>query len=366
MNSFNLLTILSDTGLMELSFLGFLKIIFLIIFIIINIILLYCNYKDKKYSTKCKSESQLKSSISEWKSLRNVAKEFIVAVGLVSSFITINNEFFKKPEKAKEADAIIVEEKAPIASAYSAIIPEKSERVANNFANKLHMPSISHKLEEITQTKSKRSALIKAIEERNVKWEEDGNVEHLNKNKLDEVKIQGLEIAEKRHQSELEQNILTGKKFSELVSKEEDEEKYLALINEDIKKSSIFDLDIEKIWKELKKLDLEELWKKLNFLDLEELWIIFESFNGITKLVITMMFSNYFILSCISGLALNLYGNKLLDKFQLENRYPKLAIFIKYRRKVSQYYIISNIIFIILVCILNLIFGISVLSIMYL
>ena len=88
--------------------------------------------------------------------------------------------------------------------------------------------------------------------------------------------------------------------------------------------------------------------------------------DGITKVVITMMFSSYFILSCILGLALNLYGNILLDKFQLETRYPKLAFIIKYRRKVSQYYIISNIIFIILVCLTNLIFGISVLSLVYL
>ena len=78
-----------------------------------------------------------------------------------------------------------------------------------------------------------------------------------------------------------------------------------------------------------------------------------------------MMFSSYFTLSCILGIAINLYGNYLLERYKLEEKYPRVAVFIKYRRKATKYYIISNIIFIILTCIMNIFYGITILSIIY-
>jgi hypothetical protein len=84
-----------------------------------------------------------------------------------------------------------------------------------------------------------------------------------------------------------------------------------------------------------------------------------------TKIACVMMFSNYLILTCILGIAINLYGNYLLDRFKLEKQYPKIAIFIKYRQKVSKYYILSNMIYIVLVCIMNIFCGIAILEIIY-
>jgi hypothetical protein len=94
--------------------------------------------------------------------------------------------------------------------------------------------------------------------------------------------------------------------------------------------------------------------KKSSIFDFEELWNRFETFDGLTKVVCVMMFSSYCILSCIFGITINLYGNYLLDRFKLEEKYPQIAIFIKYRRKVSKYYILSNIISIILICLANM------------
>nr|UZS77742.1 hypothetical protein [Lentinula edodes]UZS77792.1 hypothetical protein [Lentinula edodes]UZS77842.1 hypothetical protein [Lentinula edodes]UZS77892.1 hypothetical protein [Lentinula edodes]UZS77942.1 hypothetical protein [Lentinula edodes] len=96
--------------------------------------------------------------------------------------------------------------------------------------------------------------------------------------------------------------------------------------------------------------------------DLDELLTSFESLSGISKLACTMLFSSSIILWCIFGILLNLYGNYLLDRFNLEERYPKIALFINYRRKLSKYYIMSNFLVIISMCLINVLLGISILS----
>ncbi len=77
-----------------------------------------------------------------------------------------------------------------------------------------------------------------------------------------------------------------------------------------------------------------------SILNLDQIWSQFETFDGLTKLDCVMMLSSYIILTCIFGIAINLYGNYLLNRFKLEEKYPKLAIFIKYRKTVSKYYIL--------------------------
>ena len=129
-------------------------------------------------------------------------------------------------------------------------------------------------------------------------------------------------------------------------------------------------LDLEKIWTNLltkiQDLELEKLWSNWEQLEWADLLSCWESLDAITKIVLTMMFTNYFILSLILGITLNLYGYYLLDRFQLEKRYPKIAVIIKYRRKLSKYIILYNILLIILTCLMNIFFGISILSLFYL
>ena len=99
--------------------------------------------------------------------------------------------------------------------------------------------------------------------------------------------------------------------------------------------------------------------------NVEKLWNIFETLDAVSKLVCVMMFSSYFISSCVLGLVINLYGNYLLNRFKLEEKYPKVAIFIKYRKTVSKYYILLNMIHIIIVCLINIFCGIAIIGIIY-
>jgi hypothetical protein len=104
---------------------------------------------------------------------------------------------------------------------------------------------------------------------------------------------------------------------------------------------------------------------KSSMFDLEELWNGFDGADALTKIVCVYMFGSYCIITFIISIAINLYGNYLLDRFKLEERYPKIAIFINIRKKVSKYYILSNIISIILISLANIIFGFFVLSIIH-
>jgi hypothetical protein len=77
----------------------------------------------------------------------------------------------------------------------------------------------------------------------------------------------------------------------------------------------------------------------------------------------TLILTNYLILWCIFSILLNWYGDYLLERFKLEDKYPRIALFIKYRRRLSRYYIVSNFIIIILTNLMTIIYAIAVLLI---
>ena len=70
-----------------------------------------------------------------------------------------------------------------------------------------------------------------------------------------------------------------------------------------------------------------------------------------------LLFSQVIIASAISIIFI-FFGEYLIQRFDLENKYPKLAKFIQLRRKFQRYYLILNIFYIILIGIVLGIFGI--------
>ena len=65
---------------------------------------------------------------------------------------------------------------------------------------------------------------------------------------------------------------------------------------------------------------------------------------------------------CIFTIVLNLYGNYLIDRFKLKEKYPKIAKIIEYRQKLTKYYLISNFLMITILCLGNIVLGLFVLS----
>jgi len=54
----------------------------------------------------------------------------------------------------------------------------------------------------------------------------------------------------------------------------------------------------------------------------------------------------FFIFGCLVSIISSFYGNVLLDKYNLEEKYPKFAKFINIRKKLGHFYVISNTIYI--------------------
>ena len=73
-------------------------------------------------------------------------------------------------------------------------------------------------------------------------------------------------------------------------------------------------------------------------------------------LAVTHISGSIFIIYCIIAIVLAIFGDKIILKLDLENRYPKLSKIIKLRRKIYEYNIIFNIllIFMVLVAIIYL------------
>jgi hypothetical protein len=64
----------------------------------------------------------------------------------------------------------------------------------------------------------------------------------------------------------------------------------------------------------------------------------FEGLNGIKKLAVSLLISKSVVFSALISIIFVFYGNILIEKYDLENKYPKLAKLIQLRRKFQKYY----------------------------
>jgi hypothetical protein len=74
-----------------------------------------------------------------------------------------------------------------------------------------------------------------------------------------------------------------------------------------------------------------------------------------------LLLLNSGLVSCLISIAIILYGDYLLEKYNLKQRYPKLAKFIELRQKFKKYNLYLNIIFIALVVLTQVTFSIAIL-----
>lgn len=65
--------------------------------------------------------------------------------------------------------------------------------------------------------------------------------------------------------------------------------------------------------------------------------------------------SSLFIFTCLVSIIFAVYGNFLIERLSLENKYPKLAFFIRLRIKLQHTYVITNTLYILVALILMVI-----------
>jgi len=91
----------------------------------------------------------------------------------------------------------------------------------------------------------------------------------------------------------------------------------------------------------------DDKWSLLK--DLLENWKSFLEHLTFEQLGAVVHFSTaLFIFSCLLNIIATIYSGFLLDYLKLETKYPKIARFIKLRRKFQQYYLFIYFTFIIL------------------
>jgi hypothetical protein len=87
----------------------------------------------------------------------------------------------------------------------------------------------------------------------------------------------------------------------------------------------------------------------------------FEGLNGIKKLAVSLILSKSVVLSALISIIFIFYGNILIEKYDLINKYPKLAKIIQLRQKFQKYYFKYYCFLIFLVVITEIAFGIAIL-----
>lgn len=87
----------------------------------------------------------------------------------------------------------------------------------------------------------------------------------------------------------------------------------------------------------------------------------FENLIGIKKIAVCLILGKSVILSALISIIFIFYGNILIEKFDLINKYPKIAKFIELRKKYQKYYFRLYCFLIFIIAITEIIFGISIL-----
>ena len=89
----------------------------------------------------------------------------------------------------------------------------------------------------------------------------------------------------------------------------------------------------------------------------------FETLEGVQKLAVSLLLFNSVLFSSLINIIFVFYGDYLIKKFNIEDRFPNLTNIINLRRKFSKYYFILNCLFILGVIIAEVLLCLAILSI---
>jgi len=91
----------------------------------------------------------------------------------------------------------------------------------------------------------------------------------------------------------------------------------------------------------------------------------FEKLGGVQQLAVGILLGKSVILSSLISIIFIFYGDILLDKYNIANKYPKLAKIIELRKKYQRYYFKYNCLLIFMVIISEFMVGLALLAITF-
>jgi hypothetical protein len=111
----------------------------------------------------------------------------------------------------------------------------------------------------------------------------------------------------------------------------------------------------------------EEISNNLDEIDSKKSFVFsglienYEKLDFMGKIALGLLLLKYVLISSLISIVFIFYGDYLIEKYQLEVKYPKLAKIIKLRREFKKYYLIIDSLIIISVILIEIIFCIGIL-----
>jgi hypothetical protein len=297
-------SLITDYFSFNLSILNILKLSLILFLLLVNIYLIYIQF-DK--SNRLDNIKYMQSGV-EIKHLRNLYAIIAGNVGLYASILTIKDQVMRNNEIQRRVE----ENKELLEKAKEEIINEKI--IVAEIKTKYE--ASSGRMEELL------IGLLSGIKQRNEK-----------SNKIKEIKLT-------------------------------EEEKIIWQKDIDYKDSEIL--------KQVKKMEnenteMKKLLENVDGINISESSIpnpfeLFENLDIFSKLALSLLFLNSAIISGLISIVFIFYGDYLINKFQLEIKFPKLAKIIQLRRKFQKYYLILSILLILSGSLSQIIFSLIVLT----
>nr|YP_010697780.1 hypothetical protein P1R16_mgp16 [Porodaedalea niemelaei]WCF76676.1 hypothetical protein [Porodaedalea niemelaei] len=96
--------------------------------------------------------------------------------------------------------------------------------------------------------------------------------------------------------------------------------------------------------------------------DLDSVLEYYNSFHAVSRIALTLLLFNYVIISCLISIIFIFYGDYLIQRFDLENKYSTIYKIKSLRVKYQRYYLIMNMSLIFIVLLLETLFCIIVIN----
>jgi hypothetical protein len=302
------------------------KISFVLFLFILNIYLIV-TYKKEELFVK-----ELHSGFGN-KNLKNLLSSLGYIGGFLSAFITVKNEF--KDIQIGKLDQLMEAEREGIRKSIDKDKEEHQKLLNSIDNNRDELMNLHVEKAKLVGHNDRLLTLHNSIK--------DNILSYKNKSTEPTSKLSDLGILDqlikqdtKKFGEELNSLILNIEKSYNSSSSEVVGD---ASLQTDIKESSVFPLNFE----------LSTILK----------W--FEGLNGIKKIAFSLILSKSVVLSALISIIFIFYGNILIEKYNLENKYPKLAKIIHIRQKFQKYYFKYYCGLILTVVIIEIAFGIAIL-----
>jgi hypothetical protein len=319
---------------------SFFKISFILFLFIINIYLILTHDPEKTLSKEDKQQGEIIQAGFNNKKFKGWLGTLSTFGGFVATYITLKNEF--KDIQIGKLDQLMKEDRDNIRRSIDKDREELQGLVDTINSKREELQKLYGEQTKIFGSNDRLLTLHNSIKDKvhsfkdksidpDAKLYELGVLDQLIK--LDVNKF--TKEIDSLIASQVEPTLSDGS--NDPTTSKNEEEVIDSQATSDLKESSVFNFDI------------------FYYLD----W--FESLNGIKKLAISLIISKSVIFSALLSIIFIFYGDILIKKYDLENKYPKLAYIIQLRREFQKIYFKYNCFLILSVIIIEVIFALAVL-----